>query len=246
MNVRHSYDRPAVGDIIQNGNHAYRVIDIRSAAAEPDHYELIFVQLTGKNPDPEQHLGSVIEGRPLFRHLGEHFEVCNKCFELTPCTEVRSQRQARREMLQLEKALKVPDGACPACSEPITHRQKTLVFPGPNLLNPFGAPDVVFHSRQKCRTAAANYEDKWVEAESGRERSLLTLKCKGHLIVHTNGTAQCDRNVLCPHVHAQHSRYSACYVHDGQCPICPTFEGHPGTSPAHDLLPDGTRKDLFS
>jgi len=240
---KHSFHPPEVGDIIKHDYAAWRILDVRDVDRENRQFDLEMEKLTNVDPDGDNRFVATSRKRARFDYLPEHFPVCNKCGEVPPCREEHSKAVAEREMQQLSQAMKVPDGACPACSEPITTRQQFYEFPGPNLLNPLGAPDVRFHRRMKCRSAAVRYEHKWVKAEPGRERSLLTLSCKGKVSVHADGTAQCDRGPLCPHIYARHFSMSACYF-DG-CDECDPSNGHPGTRLAKDLQPDGTRRALL-
>lgn len=243
--------RPEVGAIVRVRYHAYRVLEIREldddnlrgpldVSFKP--YELIVEKLTGD--DAGQHGGAIIRRWQHFRHLGEHYPVCNRCGEVPPCREQEHERYARHQSAQLTRALKVPEGACPACSEPISTRQKTHHFPGPNLLNPLASDGVTFHARRKCANSAATYEDTWVRADPTRERSLLTLRCTGIVTVHGDGTGECHgRNdgTDCPHILARHQGVHACYLMSAGCPIGCTPTGHPGTGLAPDLTPGGLK-----
>jgi hypothetical protein len=158
--------------------------------------------------------------------------LCSCHGEPWPCLEAEQQAYAEQELAVAERAMRVMPGCCPACEEPVTSRQKSITFGGPNVVNPL-AEGPTFHLRRKCRGSAARYEEKWVTAEPGRPRSLLTLTCVGHLIVHHDGTGQCvSRNdgSECPTIYARHPSYSACYLSTHGCPTCPEDRrGHPGT-----------------
>lgn len=218
---------PSVGTIIDGRDgHAYRVIEYREPLEATYLYEMIVERLTGQ--DKGEHYGIRAKSAYAYwRELGEHYAVCNCCNELPPCSGVRAERAVKKSV----DAMKLPDGYCPACKEPITHRQKKYVFPGPNLLNPFGADGVQFHQRGKCSGGAAAYEEKWVAAEPARVRSLLTMRCSGTVTVHHDGTGECHgRNdgKACPHILAQHRGMQACYTLTHGCHRGCEQGGHPG------------------
>lgn len=237
-------NRPAIGAIIDGKDgHAYRVIEHRDPLDESYVYEMITERLTGQGKGKRYRV-KVKSAYMYWRDLGEHYAVCNCCDELPPCSGAR----AARAVEQSVDAMNLPDGYCPACKEPITHRQKKHVFPGPNLLNPFGADIVQFHQRVGCSGGAAAYEEKWVSAEPSRKRSLLTMRCSGTVTVHHDGTGECHgRNdgEECPHIQAQHRGMTACYLpSDGCGKGCPR-PGHPGTRLREDLNADGTIRGML-
>ena len=245
--------RPEVGWIIRIQYQAWRVLEIREVDEDdPDRgpldmsftpYELIVEKLTGEGAG--QHHGAIIRRWHRFQDLGEHYPVCSKCGEVPPCREEEQEKYAKQQSEELEKALRIPIYACPACSDPITTRQKTHHFPGPNLLNPLAPDGVTFHARRKCVGSAARYEEKWVRADPTRERSLLTLRCSGVLTTHGDGTAECHgRNGEdCPTVYAQHRGWQACYVSSHGCPRGCSPQGHPGIRLAPNLTPEGYRQE---
>lgn len=222
--------QPEPGMIVALSGHAYRVLKVEDAPQETDAaFRLDLERLTGK--ETGQRFGAEVPGRKWFRVLPEHFEVCRVCGELPPCREVRLSRYAGEKMRRMEERMSVPPGACMACGEPISQRQKVHVFPGPNLWNPLGLHSPRFHARRRCRPVAAEYEEAWVQAEPGRERSLLTLKCSGVLTVHGDGSGECHgRNdgSDCPTVYAQHRGAQACYYLSHGCPKGCVRAGHPG------------------
>ncbi|MCM3884147.1 hypothetical protein [Frankia sp. R82] len=99
--------------------------------------------------------------------LPEHHAICGSCGEIYPCTEVEAAKQASREMVNVEKLMSIPPGACWHCQQPISQRQQSVTFPGDNLLLP-GGPPVAFHLRRSggCGDAAAGYETRWREAKA--------------------------------------------------------------------------------
>lgn len=239
--------RPNDGELIAVGRKPWRVVEIREVDPQdwgdddrqrwmvermPDPwrsapYELILEELSeGKR------YGAVV--RPTVHYdawqpLDEHYAVCNKCGELAPCRERGRAEVAEREMKRAEKQMQVMPGCCPACNEPITSRQKTIDFPGSNVVNPFAADNPVFHTRRKCLSGAAAYERAWVAADPARPRSLLTLYCEGSVVVHGDGSAECHGAEDCPTVHARHRSYAACYWQAHGCPKECARTGHPGT-----------------
>lgn len=164
------------------------------------------------------------------RYKDGRVPLCSCCQHPWPCREGDQQEQAERELAAAERELSLLPGCCPACREPVTSRQRSITFAGPNVRNPL-AEGPTFHLRRKCYGAAACYEDAWVADEPGRARSLLTLRCAGTVIVHHDGTAECfgaDESD-CPSVYAKHRRFMACYMQTHGCGRgCPT-DGHPGT-----------------
>lgn len=165
---------------------------------------------------------------PTWHVLPEHYAVCVTCGELAPCLAHTAMLQAEAEMARIEKQMRLLPGCCPACQEPITSRQETVTFPGPNLLLPTGSPDPVFHLRRDCRGGAARYEEVWVNADPTRPRSLLTLRCKGLLVVHGDGSAECHGSIDCPSVYAHHGHLTACYAQSHGCGRGCSPVGHPG------------------
>ena len=56
-------------------------------------------------------------------------------------------------------------GCCHFCLEPVTRRQKAVVFEGPNLRFPqLGEDSAVFHTRQLCLRDARGYGEAWAAA----------------------------------------------------------------------------------
>ena len=103
--------------------------------------------------------------------IGEHYAVCNTCGELHPCRHITARAEAERARKELDRLTRIAPGCCWACAEPVTRRQKHVVFPGANLLLP-GADPPVFHTRRACIDRAADYEDQWVAADPDRRRLL--------------------------------------------------------------------------
>lgn len=60
-------------------------------------------------------------------------------------------------------------GCCNFCHEPVTQRQKSVLFEGPNLRYPqLGEDTAVFHTRELCRRDARGYDEAWARADPRR------------------------------------------------------------------------------
>lgn len=97
-----------------------------------------------------------------FPVLHEHYGLCVHCKELLPCRATIAERIAKRAASQMAR-YETP-GVCPACQEPVTHRQASETFP--NVMVPIGPP-VTFHAgRRACRHAMDEYRVKVGQPES--------------------------------------------------------------------------------
>lgn len=179
-----------------------------------------------------------VEIRPLehkswWHALPEHYAVCAVCGELAPCKEITAEAAAKIVMQKFDRLANVLPGCCWSCSEPVTSRQASRVFLGPNVWMPIAGSDPAFHLRRRCVGAAACYEDDWVKAEPSRERSLLTLRCTGSLIWHGDGTAECfgANDSECPGWRAWHGQQMSCYVQTHGCPRKCDRTTHQGCGP---------------
>ena len=64
-------------------------------------------------------------------------------------------------------------GCCNSCHEPVTQRQKSVLFEGPNLRYPeLGNDTAIFHLRDSCRWDARGYDQVWVKAVPGRVQKI--------------------------------------------------------------------------
>jgi hypothetical protein len=135
----------------------------------------------------------------------EHYPVCAQCGEPTPCRDrlgLREAEQAMRKMSRYETT-----GVCPACSEVISGRQKSVTFTE-NMEIPAGPP-VTFHAgRGGCRHSAAQYEQRWVDADPAHRRT--TLSCPGDVTTHNDGTYDCTESRECRGPDAFHPSYATC------------------------------------
>lgn len=250
---RYRNGRPSVGDVVAYDRRAWGVRHVSDADPTPEEqerlshyreayradrspYRLTLRRVHGAKYEHENSAGDVglrvpVGAYNLFpRYKDGRVPLCSCCGHPWPCIEADQQDQAEREMKRAEKAMRLMPGCCPACEEPVTSRQRSITFGGPNVRNPL-AEGPTYHLRRKCYGAAADYEELWVAAEPGRRRSLLTLRCEGTVIVHHDGSAECfgAEESDCPSVYARHRGYSACYIQSHGCGRgCPA-SGHPGT-----------------
>lgn len=248
-------NRPEEGDVVAIERAAWKVIRYTDAAPTPEEreraatagpwadryrpYELLLQRLHGPAHDAEddRHVVSVCvpgdsyPGIPVYPH--GRVPLCSCCGHPWPCRIADEQATAEAALKRAEKAMRVMPGCCPACNEPITTRQRSIRFGGPNLLNPL-AEGPTYHTRGRCWHAASRYEQLWVAAEPGRPRSLLTLQCEGTLIVHGDGTAECHgaKDSDCPSIYARHRCMGVCYTQSAGCPRDCPVRGHPGCEPS--------------
>lgn len=103
--------------------------------------------------------------------LPEHYSICRLCHELPPCTHVHNEQIMEEAGQRMERALAILPGSCHGCREPVTARQKSVTFPGPNLIRPdLGDNSAIFHTRKGCIDSLHLYDWRWAAAEEGRER----------------------------------------------------------------------------
>lgn len=174
-------------------------------------------------------------------YAGERWPQCSCCGEPMPCRAELEDRQVAASLTKIARMEAVPPGACWACGEVVTTRQKTVTYPGDNVDLP-GGPQPRFHLRASCVHSAHDYEERWLAVDPRRERILTYPQCGGTLIVHGDGSSEC---VAAPHpLGADQPLHPDCRGHDthdhgvitactareaGQCPRGCTREGHPGT-----------------
>ena len=265
--VRPVYERrPQVGALVARDGRAWRVLEVNDLIPGDWNDDDEQMWRTWHEPDPEtwtrrpfevivvphelktdQKWRMVVRARHAvsWNVLPEHYAVCVTCGTLAPCDGLMHEAETQRAVAAADRAMQVMDGACPACNEPFTARQlaTAYTFVGENLLNPLARPWVAFHNRRRCRADAAAYEEKWVAADpDNRERSLLTLRCSGRVVVHADGTGECTgRNdgSDCPHIYARHGRVTACCVMSRGCPRVECQGSRHGTRLAKGLTPNG-------
>jgi hypothetical protein len=103
---------------------------------------------------------------------------CSCCGEPMPCRAEVQDRQIDAAMDRVEEMSKRLPGCCWGCGNPITSRQQSVIYAGENLDLP-GGPDVRFHLRLDCLSAATAYETKWLSVDHSRRRMLTYPKCSG-------------------------------------------------------------------
>lgn len=252
--------RPVLGDVVAYDRRAWEVAHVSDADPTPDEedrlalyvppwreemrpYRVTLRRVHGSPHEREnsrQEIGlriPVAAYDPLPVYQDARVPLCSCHSEPWPCQEADQQHEAEAAMAKVEREMRLLPGCCPACEEPVTSRQKSITFGGPNVRNPF-AEGPTFHLRRKCYGSAASYEDAWVADEPGRPRSLLTLACAGTVIVHEDGTGECfgAAESDCPSIYAKHRGYSACYYQSHGC-------GRGCTSRRHGCHPAGRPSD---
>lgn len=153
-----------------------RDVEPRDSDKDREKYEYFVVILRPDGADLDQtassddlHLrGSEHRGfwkDPLaraFDRLHEHYALCVHCGELSPCRDRMAERQADKQAAYMSR-YETP-GVCPACMEPVTHRQAHETFP--NIHVPLG-PDVTFHAgRRACRHEMERYRGQVGQPET--------------------------------------------------------------------------------
>lgn len=239
--------RPEVGATVAWNRRAWEVRRVADAEPEPEEvgtyrderrspYRISLRRIHGPAHEREntaQDISLRVSSRawaPFQTYPNGRVPLCSCCGHPWPCLEADQQAQAVKEIKAAEREMQLMPGCCPACQEPVTSRQKSITFGGPNVRNPL-AEGPTFHLRRACRNDAARYEDLWVADEPGRARSLLTLRCEGTVIVHHDGTAECfgADGSDCPSVYARHRCHMACYIQSHGCGRGCAMHGHPGT-----------------
>lgn len=209
--------RPEPGWLIAMNRTTWVVVDVR----EGDQHDDFLWELIVHSPDASDRHLSARFGHQLraWWPLPEHYAVCHRCGDLAPCRAHTDAILAAEQAVRMERELRLLPGCCPACQEPVTSRQRSIVFEGEYVRNPLGPPDVAFHLRRECRGEAARYEEAWVRADPTRARSLLTLTCAGTVVVCGDRHAECfgADDQACPSIHARHRGYTACWAQTHGC-----------------------------
>jgi hypothetical protein len=127
--------------------------------------------------------------------IPEHFSICRLCHELPPCTHVHTEAIMGRANERMAAEMALMPGCCLSCNEPITRRQKSVTFTGPNLIRPdFGSDTAIFHLREKCSSSLLSYDQRWAQATGSKRR----FYCEGHQTIHLDGSMACTELVECP------------------------------------------------
>jgi len=111
----------------------------------------------GPNADTRAY-GVTVSACHIWHVLDEHYSVCNQCFEIPPCRHVHNEVIVARAAARMAEDMELRPGLCHACREPITDRQKSVAFPGPNLIRP-DLPEgtAAFHTRARCSDGLEAY-----------------------------------------------------------------------------------------
>lgn len=141
---------------------------------------------------PQHLLGPANHG---WRTLTEHYAVCHRCGDIPPCRHVHHDKIAQRAAEKFAEDMAILPGCCHACREPITRRQKSVQFTGPNLIRPdLGDNSAIFHLRSKCHGSVRRYDERWAQA-TGKPRRFF---CEGTITVHQGGETDCTELATCP------------------------------------------------
>jgi hypothetical protein len=144
-----------------------------------------------------------------------HYPACVECGEPTPCRDTMARREAEKSASRAAAKAAKAELGCMACGEPVTTRQKSVVFDGMNLDAPT-APSPVFHLRAQCFHWAIKYERHWVPAEPGRR---WRLQCSGENRRHEDGW-ECTQAADCPGADAYHRNRVWCAHQETRCLRC--------------------------
>lgn len=122
---------------------------------------------------------------------GDRWPMCSCCGEPTPCRATIEDREVATSLRRIDRLAQRKPGHCWGCEEPIGRRQKAVAYPGDNLDLP-GGPEVVFHTRWRCWGSAKAYELRWIMVDPRNERILTWPRCGGILVVHADGSSECQ------------------------------------------------------
>lgn len=260
LRAQGAYARPSVGALVALEHAVWRVADIRdlrmdapetaawSRAGMPAAWDrrpadVVLHHVAGALPGWLDDLSgwdrqAIVRHRPVHElhtwnsYPGGRWPQCSCCGEPMPCRAELQEKEISTGMRAVERWARVAAGHCWACAQAITGRQKAVAYDGDNVDFPGGITPV-FHLKMPCRAEAVEYERRWVAADPTRVRILTWPHCTGHLIVHFDGSSQCQGPARAPgcagHLTHDHGSESACYsAMRGGCPRgCPT-DGHPG------------------
>lgn len=253
---RSSRGRPEVGEVVAWDHRAWTVEHVQDAVATDEETEYLShyvesyrlraapyrVSLRRLHGDPhpwerEKHdgllalrCGARSPGFPVYS--GGRVPLCSCHSHPWPCLDQLQEQEAAEAAKRMAAELARMPGTCPSCGEVVTSRQQSITFGGPNVKNPL-AEGPTYHLRRKCVGGARAYEELWVADEPGRPRSLLTLRCEGHLTVHADGSAECHgADEDCPSIYASHRSYAACYAMSHGCPRLECAGSRHGCHPA--------------
>lgn len=211
--------RPEVGSLVAHDLQAYRVMSIENilevdwseAERNSSHGNVTPYRIVLRPAQDDQtwtnstaDLHARVSPRMSWDVLPEHYAVCVHCSTLLPCRHTTAQEAGEAALKRMER-YETP-GICPACSEPISARQKSITFQE-NVELLLGPP-VTFHRRRECLWHAERYERKWAAVDPTRK---TTLSCVGKLVNHGDGTYECSTGIECPSAIASHWIYTVCH-----------------------------------
>ena len=232
---------PTVGEVVAYDYRAWEITSARTADREHDEptwgtppYTVTLRRLYGAATDYEnsaRDIGLRIRAgahNALPSYRDGRVPLCSCHGHPWPCLDADQAREAAEAISRAERELALLPGCCPACQEVVTHRQRSITFPGPYVHNPLAAENPRFHLRGKCWRLAAAYEEAWVAANPATAtRSLLTLRCEGTLVVHELGRGECfGADSECPSLFAKHRLAMACWHQSHGCPTCDPTSRH--------------------
>lgn len=263
LGTRPVFGAPNVGAVVAFQHQAWQVVEIRPLPREqwrdvdrlyvggkrkPEVVRLRPMRLAS-HPDPvkaasgDVHYGTLHVSSWDVYPDPEHYPVCACCAEPMPCRAEVGRKMAQAAVETMGR-YETP-GACPACTEVVTARQKAITFL--ENLEVIGGPPVFFHLRSKCWEAAMVYEQRW--AAGDRDRRRTTLSCAGSVTNHNDGTYDCTALDNCPGPVVYHRDYAVC-----ACPECHTgpwrwgrgCRPHPSATLNLDNTPDKEGPDSWS
>lgn len=181
-------------------------------ARQPEHLRglpqvIVLRHENGPTLDPQPgddgtvHIAVPAGGRRAWWGVAARYPVCSCHGHPYPCLDVDRDRLVAATRARTERLLAgAQAGVCQSCRQPITARQKTVVFPEPSLLVP-GAPGPVFHAgRTDCWWAAHAYETKH-RLPAFPEVTRIT-SCPGDAFVHKIGMwVECTAGPACTGLH---------------------------------------------
>lgn len=186
--------------------------------------------------EPSRYRRIWVEASERMLVLPTRYAVCHDCGQLPPCRDELLEREMAHQTERMAELMAILPGFCHGCREPITRRQKSVRFPGENLLRPDLGPDTaVFHTRSACSDAAYRYDKLWAAAEPGRRRR---LHCEGRQLTHADGSTECDQGRDCPDAGARH-RAATCHRLEYTAGCWCVDSSLPRPTPAGGLLNEG-------
>lgn len=190
---------PPEDRLIVHEDHVYRALSVAPPSNDDGHGQWRWTLRPVHHVGEDHHFEA---DRPRFwRILPAHHAICAECGEPVPCRRLREQWAAAHAARRARDLMAIPEGVCWSCREPISTRQKSVTFPGENLMA-FVGPPAAFHTGiLDCRIAALRYQDEWLKADTTRvpvlaehdpysgtpnatQRRILAMAARGELRCH--------------------------------------------------------------